>query len=200
MQRSGCACTPCPSARPGVAKGKGRQDRWGITRPARSEAKEGWGNRPGVPTNGRLYPCPARGAGPLRKSGKADGNDVVARACGRAMSLTRSSTRGLGRKQEPGDFSDVRPRTSLPTDLSSREGSSPAWAGTGAFCWPGAARHRARSARCEVMGLTRPSPAAIVPEAGTPPTAAGGPVSSRNRQNGPSVNQARSSANHARCA
>lgn len=105
--------------------GQGTTDRRGITRPARSEAKEGWGHRPGVPTNGRLYPCPARGAGPLRKSGKADGNNVVARACGRAMSLGAGVERGLGRKPKPGDFSEVRSRTSLPTCLHLREGSSP---------------------------------------------------------------------------
>lgn len=88
---------PVPVGETGGSKGQGTTEPVG-DHPACTEAllKEGWGNRPGVPTNGRLYPCPARGAGPLSKSGTADGNDVVARVRGRAMSRERALDEGLG--------------------------------------------------------------------------------------------------------
>lgn len=78
---------PLPVGETGGRKGQGQPGRWGITRPAQNEVAEGWGDRPGWRASA-LYPCPARGAGPLaltgclRQGASPDGRDLGLGALG----------------------------------------------------------------------------------------------------------------------
>lgn len=62
-----CACNQRSSARPGVAKGKGRRAGGGSAG-LHERREEGLGHRPGSPTEGWLHPCPTRGAETLSAS------------------------------------------------------------------------------------------------------------------------------------